>query len=113
MLGLINFLARRSSSCLCSSSCSAIESQITGRKGGSALGSVSIFIASPRSGGNPAGRVSGKTSLNSLWTMSWTSGGSVGVGVSVGDGDGVGEGAAVGLGLGTVVGVGILVAVAF
>jgi len=51
-----------------------------GLKGGSAPGSVSMRMASPRSGGRPEGREEGKTSGNSLWTMVWMSGGRGGSG---------------------------------
>src|SRR5690606_38188693 len=69
------FLDNRSSSCFFSSSNSATERRITGLNGGSAVGSVSIRIASPLSGGRPEGRVAGNTSGNSVWTIVWISGG--------------------------------------
>lgn len=76
VLDFMNPLARRSSSCCLSSSSSAIESRITGRTCGSADELVSIFMASPRSGGSPEGREVGNTSRNSLCTMGIISGGS-------------------------------------
>lgn len=74
VLGLMNPFANSSSSCFLSSSNSAMERRMTGRTGGSAFGSVSIFIASPRSSGNPAGRVEGNTSANSSLTIDLMSG---------------------------------------
>ena len=76
VLGFMNPLARRSSSCCLSSSSSAIESRITGHTGGLADGSVLIFMVSPQSGGSPAGREVGNTSGNSLCMMGMISGGS-------------------------------------
>lgn len=57
-----------------------MDNRMTGRTGGSAVGSVSILMLSPRSGGRPSGSSGGNRSGNSTFTI-WRMGSGMSVGV--------------------------------